>query len=174
MPIDWTPFVKAVKDHRRFLLTTHIRPDPDGLGSMLGLAETLEGMGKEAHMTVSGKWPPRYTFMDPDRRIKSFAPPGDEFRESEVVVVLDTGTWNQLAEFGTFLKGQAVPRFVIDHHLSQDDLGATRLVDTTAEATGRLVYEAIAALGRPLTPRAANALYAALATDTGWFRHKNT
>jgi len=174
MPIDWTPFVKSVRDHRRFLLTTHIRPDPDGLGSMLGLAETLEGMGKEVRMTVSGKWPPRYTFMDPDRHIKSFVPPGDEFRESEVVVVLDTGTWNQLAEFGTFLKGRAVSRFVIDHHLSQDDLGATRLVDTTAEATGRLVYDAIEALGRPLTPRAANALYAALATDTGWFRHKNT
>jgi phosphoesterase RecJ-like protein len=47
-------------------------------------------------------------------------------------------------------------------------------VDTTAEATGRLVYEAVTALGAPLTPAAANHLFVALAMDTGWFRHANT
>jgi phosphoesterase RecJ-like protein len=63
---------------------------------------------------------------------------------------------------------------VIDHHVSQDDLGAVRLVDTTAEATGRLVFEAVAALGDPLSGQAANHLFAAVAMDTGWFRHANT
>jgi phosphoesterase RecJ-like protein len=47
-------------------------------------------------------------------------------------------------------------------------------VDTTAEATGRLVYEAIAALGAPMTAPAAHCLLVALAMDTGWFRHNNT
>jgi len=67
-----------------------------------------------------------------------------------------------------------VPRAVIDHHMTQDDLGALRLVDTTAEATGRLVFEAINALGGPLSPAAAHSLFIALAMDTGWFRHNNT
>jgi phosphoesterase RecJ-like protein len=53
-------------------------------------------------------------------------------------------------------------------------LGAVRLVDTSAEATGRLIYEAIGALGVPLTPAVAHNLFIALATDTGWFRHSNT
>jgi bifunctional oligoribonuclease and PAP phosphatase NrnA len=173
MAIDWTPFVTSVRTHQRFLLTTHVRPDPDGLGSMLGLAEILQGMGKKARMIVSGTYPPRYAFLDREERIERFQPNGD-YREVETVIVLDTGTWNQLGDFGAFLKVSPVPRLVIDHHVSQDDLGATRLVDTNAEATGRLVYEAITALGRPLTRRAANMLFVALATDTGWFRHPNT
>jgi len=52
--------------------------------------------------------------------------------------------------------------------------GAVRFVDTTAEATGRLVFEAISALGVKLTARMADLLFAALAMDTGWFRHANT
>src|SRR5205807_19592 len=65
-------------------------------------------------------------------------------------------------------------KVVIDHHVTQDDLGAVALIDTSAEATGRLVYEAVQALGQPLSKRAASCLFAAVATDTGWFRHKNT
>src|SRR5262249_45987727 len=75
---------------------------------------------------------------------------------------------------GALLKSLAVPKAVIDHHMTQDDLGATRLVDTTAEATGRLVFEAINALGGPLSPEAAHCLFVALAMDTGWFRPTNT
>src|SRR5258707_701075 len=63
---------------------------------------------------------------------------------------------------------------VIDHHRTQDDLGALHLVDTNAEAAGRLIYEANQALGGPITPEIADALFLALATDTGWFRHSNT
>src|SRR5262249_44366134 len=145
MPINWTPFVDLVRSHKRFLITTHVRPDPDGLGSQLGLADVLERMGKEVRLVLSSMWPPRYDFMDPQRRIKLFDLPGSDYRDAEAIIVLDTGTWGQLGDFGTFMKGMNIPKLVIDHHLSQDDLGATRLVDTTAEATGRLVCEAAAA-----------------------------
>lgn len=174
MSIDWSPFVAAVGRHRRFLLTTHVRPDPDGLGSMLGLAEVLETLGKDVRMTISSVWPPRYDFLDPDKRIRRFEPPGTAWQDAEVVVVLDTCTWGQLGDFGPFLKTLAVPKFALDHHVSFDDIGAVRLVDTSAEATGRLVFEAVLALGATLGPRAADFLFAALATDTGWFRHRNT
>jgi phosphoesterase RecJ-like protein len=174
MPLDWTPFVDLVKCHRSFLLTAHVRPDGDALGSMLALADALESMGKTVRMTVASSLPPRYDFLDPTRRVKQFVPPGEEYRDAEAVCVLDTGTWNQLGDFGTFLKTMNVPRFVIDHHLTQDDLGATRLVDTTAEATGRLVYEATLALGQKPGADAAHAMFIALAMDTGWFRHPNS
>src|SRR4051794_29122016 len=150
MPIDWSPFVELVQRHQRFLLTTHVRPDPDGLGSQLALADVLEGMGKHVDLVIASDWPPRYNFMDPGRRIQRLTPPGEAYRAAEVICVLDTGTWNQLGDFGPFLKASAAAKVVIDHHLSQDDLGALRLLDTTAEATGRLVWEAVRALGRPL------------------------
>jgi phosphoesterase RecJ-like protein len=174
MPIDWSSFVAFVRQYQRFLLTTHVRPDGDGLGSMLALAEALEYHGKMVRMIVASNFPPRYDFLDPEKRIKKFDLPGDEYRDAEAVVVLDTGTWNQLGVFGPFLKNLAVLKVVIDHHQTQDDLGALRLVDTTAEATGRLAREVMAALAVPLTPTAAGRLFVALAMDTGWFRHSNT
>ena len=174
MPIDWKPFVEIVRRRQRFLLTTHVRPDPDGLGSQLGLANVLEGMGKQVRLVIASVWPPRYDFLDPGKRIRRFEPPGEEYRDVDAVVVLDTGTWNQLGDFGSLLKSLNCDKVVIDHHLTHDELGAVRLVDTTSESTGRLVYEAVQALGRPLTPEAANFLFAAVATDTGWFRHQNT
>jgi phosphoesterase RecJ-like protein len=174
MPLDWTPFIDLVSRHQRILMTTHVRPDGDGLGSMLALADVLEQRGRQVRMVVASVLPPRYDFLDPQRRVQRFHLPGDEYRDSELIIVLDTGTWNQLGDFGTFVKTRDVPRIVVDHHLTQDDLGAVQLVDTTAEATGRLVYEAITALGGPLPAGAAHKLFIALAMDTGWFRHSNT
>jgi phosphoesterase RecJ-like protein len=174
MGIDWTPFVELVRRHQRFLLTTHVRPDGDGLGAMQALAEVLQQRGKEVYRVIGSVFPPRYRFMDREGRIERFTPPGERWARSEVVVVLDTGTWNQLGDLAPFLRTLSVPKVVIDHHLTQDDLGALQLIDTTAEATGRLVYEAIRALGGSLPERAASALFVALAMDTGWFRHSNT
>jgi phosphoesterase RecJ-like protein len=174
MPLDWAPFVELVRQHERFLLTTHVRPDGDGLGSMLALADALGQLGKSVRMVVASVLPPRYDFLDPTRRIQRFHLPGEEYRDTGAVVVLDTGTWNQLGDFGALLRQLPCPRAVIDHHPTQDDLGAVRFVDTSAEATGRLVHEAITALGTPLSPDAAHCLFVALAMDTGWFRHRNT
>lgn len=172
--VDWTPFVDLVRRHQHFLITTHVRPDGDGLGSQLALAESLRGLGKTVRIVISSDLPPRYAFLNGQGWIERFQPPGDPWRAAEVVLVLDTGTWNQLADFGPFLQTLTCPRAVLDHHQTQDDLKALRFIDTKAEATGRLVYEAIKALGTPLTQTAAEALYVALAMDTGWFRHSNT
>jgi phosphoesterase RecJ-like protein len=176
MAIDWRPFVDLVHGHQRFVLTTHIRPDGDGLGSILALADVLEAppLSKTVQMTVASTLPPRYAFLDPARRIRRFEPPGDLYRDADAILVLDTGTWNQLGDFGTLLRSLPIAKVVIDHHLTQDDLGALRLVDATAEATGRLVHEAILALGGPLPASAAHCLFVAVAMDTGWFRHNNT
>lgn len=174
MPLDWSPFVELVHHHQRFLLTTHIRPDGDGLGSILALDEILRRRGKQVQLVIASVFPPRYRFLDPHQRIEQFTPPGERWSGAEVIVVMDTGTWNQLGSFGPFMQAHKAVKLVIDHHKTQDDLGGTRLVDVTAEATGRLSYEAIRALGESLTPTAASALLVALGMDTGWFRHSNT
>ncbi|MHB1423105.1 MAG: DHH family phosphoesterase [Gemmataceae bacterium] len=175
-PLDWTPFVDLVHRHQHFVLTTHIRPDGDGLGSMLALADVLEAppLSKTVRMTVASALPPRYAFLDPAGRIRRFEPPGDLYRDAEVILILDTGTWNQLGDFGKLVRSLPVAKAVLDHHLTQDDLGALRLVDATAEATGRLVYEAILALTGSVPASAAHSLFVAVAMDTGWFRHSNT
>jgi phosphoesterase RecJ-like protein len=172
MPVDWSPLVSFLRTHDRPLLMTHIRPDADGLGAQLALRETLSALGKKPRVAIASKLPPRYGFLDPDRKVIEDFRPAD-FADRDSVVVLDTGTWNQLGDFGDWLKASPLPRAVVDHHRTQDDLGGLQLVDTAAESTGRLAHEIIRALGATITPAAANHLFMAVATDTGWFRHPN-
>ena len=174
MPIDWRPFVDLVRRHQRFLLTTHIRPDGDALGSMLALADALTGLGKEVRTVVASRVSDRYRFLDPTGRVQYFEPPGDAWRATDVVIVLDTSAWGQLGSFGPFLQSLPVAKAVIDHHQTSDELGALRFVDPAVEATGRLVFDALTALEVPLSPEIATKLFVAVATDTGWFRHSNT
>ncbi len=175
MPLDWSPLVAFLRRHDRPLLMTHVRPDPDGLGSQLALAEALAAVGKRPRVAIASPLSPRYRFLDPDRtRVEDFRTAPDRFADRDCVVVLDTGTWNQLGDFGAWLKASPVPRAVVDHHRTQDDLGGLAFVDTTAEAAGRLAWEIVEALGAPLTPTLASHLFMAVATDTGWFRHPNT
>src|SRR5262245_14028013 len=174
MPVDWSGFVGLVKRHERFVLTTHVRPDGDALGSILALGSVLERLGKKVKMTVASVVPPRYHFLCEPGRVARFTLPGHQYRECDAVIVVDTGTWNQLGDFGHLMRELPAEKAVIDHHVTQDELGAMRFVDTSAEAAGRLVYEAIEALGVPLVPEEAHALFVALAMDSGWFRHPNT
>jgi phosphoesterase RecJ-like protein len=177
MTIDWTPLADLIETHDRFLVTTHVRPDGDALGSEVGMAGLLRQKGKDVRVVNSSPTPPRYDFLDPERQFfehfnHSVQP--EALADREVAVILDLSAWNQLGDMAGFIRDFPGPRVVVDHHVSQDDLGATFFKDTTAEATGTLVLQAIRSLGATLTPEVATGLLTAIAMDTGWFRHSNT
>jgi len=175
MTLDWSPFVDFVRRHQQFLLTTHTRPDGDALGSQLAMTEALESLGKTVHCVIPSRMPPRYEFMDPKQRIESYEPPaGPHLHQCDAIVIVDTGTWNQLAGVAEFVRSSSAETFVIDHHETQDDLRGKRIVGTFSESCGRLAHQAIQSLNVPITPTMANNLFIAVATDTGWFRHSNT
>src|SRR5262245_32952938 len=145
--LDWSPFVAFVHRHQRFLLTTHTRPDADGLGSVQAVAEALQALGKTVQRIIPSRIPPRYDFIDPRHEIEVFANLDARLLSCDAIIVLDTGTWNQLAGVGPVLQAKRAEIVVIDHHRTQDDLGGMTFVDATAEATGRLACEVIGALG---------------------------
>jgi phosphoesterase RecJ-like protein len=177
MTIAWPRFVELVRHHRRFVLTSHVRPDCDALGSELGMAGALEALGKEARIVNPHSTPPVISFIDPERRIRQLGTdvsPREVLDWADVLFVLDTSAWVQLAEMGDLLrqtKGQVI---VLDHHESSDSLPGAVFRDSSAEATGVLVVEAADQLGVKITPAMARALFAAVATDTGWFRFSST
>ena len=168
MSIDWSEFTEVIRSHQRFLLTSHIRPDCDALGSELGMAEVLEALGKEVVIVNGHATPPNLAFIDPRQRIKVINQDTkiDDLRDVEVLMVLDTSAWQQLGAMGDVLRELDCKKIILDHHVSSDDLGAQSFKNTTAEATGRLVVEAADELGVPLTKEAAIPLFAAIATDT--------
>jgi phosphoesterase RecJ-like protein len=175
--IDWTPLADLIETHDRFLVTTHVRPDGDALGSEVGMAGLLRQKGKDVRVVNTSPTPPRYDFLDPDGTLfehygTKVGP--QDLADREVAVILDLSAWNQLGNMAEAIRAFAGPRVVIDHHVSEDDLGAIFLKDTAAEATGILVMSAVAALGGTLTREVATGLLTAIAMDTGWFRHTNT
>lgn len=175
MSIDWPRFVRMVGEHQRFLLTSHVRPDCDALGSELGMAGVLEALGKQVRIVNGQATPPNLAFIDPHRRIRAVADvPAEELADIDVLLVLDTSAWAQLGPMGDVLRATKAVKAVLDHHVSQDDFGAEVFKNVEAEATGRLVVEAAEHLGVKLTPEIAAPLFAAVATDTGWFRFRST
>lgn len=176
MAIDWKRFCDIIHSHHTFLVTSHIRPDCDALGSALGMALVLESLDKQVRIVTGDPVPPNLAFIDPDQRIEHLGGDVtlDQLSEIEVMMVLDTSAWAQLGPMGDVLRADRKIKMVLDHHVSEDDLGAAYFKNTTAEATGRLVAEAASELGVPLTAEIATPLFAAQATDTGWYRFKST
>ena len=176
MSIDWRRFVELVQSHQRFVLTSHVRPDCDALGSELGMAQVLEALGKQARIVNAQETPPNLRFIDPTNRIRTLGKDvtPEDLAGCDMFFVLDTSAWAQLGDMGDVIRASTAGKMVLDHHVSQDDLGAEMFRNTTAEATGRLVVEAARELGVTITPAIAVPLFAALATDTGWFRFAST
>ena len=169
--IDWNRFTQLVRSHQRFLLTSHIRPDCDALGSELGMAGVLEALGKQVTIVNGQATPPNLAFIDPEKKLKALADTKPaELAAAEVLLVLDTSAWAQLGPMADVVRSTKAHKAVLDHHIDSDDLGAEWFKDTKSEATGRLVLQAAEHLGVRLTPELARPLFAAVATDTGWFR----
>ena len=172
MRLDWASLLDLLKSRERFVLTSHVRPDCDALGSELGLAGILESLGKDVRIVNAQSTPPSLAWIDPERRIESLADkvrPAD-LADRDLFVVLDTSAWAQLGAMGDVAKSMRDRVVVIDHHVSEDDLCDMWFKDTSAEATARIVYEIGLRLRVPFTERIATPLYAGLSTDTGGFR----
>ena len=174
--LNWPRFVDIIRGSRRVVLTSHLRPDCDALGSELGMAGVLEALGKEVLIANPHETPPNLAFIDPERRIRTIGKTvhAADLAGFDLLMVLDTSAWAQLGAMGEVIRGLSMKKIVLDHHVSADDLGAEEFKNTTAEATGRLVVEAARELGVPLTAAIARPLFAALTTDTGWFRFTST
>ena len=175
-PINWPAFVEIIRSNKRFLLTSHIRPDCDALGSELGMCGVLEALGKEATIVNGHATPPNLRFIDQRQKLKTLGVDvqANELDGFDVVIILDTSAWAQLGSMAEVVKASRARKIIVDHHLSEDDLGAELFKNTRAEAAGRLVLEAAEQLGVALTPEIAKPLFAAIATDTGWFRFGST
>ncbi|MCG8449388.1 MAG: bifunctional oligoribonuclease/PAP phosphatase NrnA [Pirellulales bacterium] len=172
MTLDWQPLCDLIEQHHSFLLTSHCRADCDAIGSELALALILKSLGKQVQIVNGDPVPEHIRFLDPQGKVKVLGEDVEptQLTDSDALIVLDTSAWMQLGPMADVVRRFAGRRIVIDHHVSQDDLGAEVFKEETAEATGRLILELGEALGVKITPEIATPLFAAIATDTGWFR----
>jgi phosphoesterase RecJ-like protein len=169
---DWKELKTIIDEHSSFVLTCHVRPDADALGSELGLAYLLQDLGKEVRIANPSAAPHTLAFLDPDGLVQVYGQgiADEEILSAQVHLILDTSAWSQLQGVGDVFKRSQAVKAVIDHHVSSDDLEALEFKDTKAEATGSLILRFARETGLPLSQKAAFCLFCAIATDTGWFR----
>jgi phosphoesterase RecJ-like protein len=160
----------AINRAKRIVILSHVRPDCDAIGSQLALLLSLQQLGKEVSAWNEDGLPESYRFLQKSDLIRQ---PPKEPEDFDLAIALDTASQQRL---GTAL--QAIRRadkwINIDHHASNPGYGDLVYIDPVAPATGQLVYELIRAEKFPFTQAAADALYAAISTDTGSFRYPNT
>lgn len=175
MPIDWQPLIDIIHSHQRFVISSHVRPDADAIGSEVGLCNLLEQLGKTVRIINPSATPTHLSFLDPTARIRKIGEgvTVEEACDTDVHMIVDTSAWQQLTELRKTLETTQAKKVVVDHHISSDHLGAEQFKDTTASAAGVLICELAEALGITPTVEAGTALFAAIATDTGWFRFPN-
>ena len=160
---------------RRVALSTHMNADGDGCGSEAALARLLAQRGLDVRIVNPTPWPPMFQFLLGDD-VRDDTPRGSAaLKDIDLLVVLDISDVKRLGNLTESVRRLTVPKLVIDHHIaSEDPASEVMLTDVRACATGELVYDLACTLGYEITPPIAQALYAAIVTDTGGFRFSNT
>lgn len=165
--------VEALREGQRFLVTAHVSPDGDSLGSILAIARLLKGLGKTAvTCAMADPVPPMYMDLPGAGAIVQPGPEVDA-PEADTVIVLDVSTRERLGSVAEWI-GDGARVIVVDHHLNDAPEGHLGWVETGYAAAGELVLELFDAAGVSLDADAALCLYVALTTDTGGFRFSNT
>ncbi len=162
-----------LRSHRKFVLTTHISCDGDGVGSELALARGLHGLGCEVAVVNPTPLPSNLRFLLRHPReilvLKEVKDPLRLFRGA-LTVVLDMGAFDRLG--GVLdLARESDGILVVDHHRLETAPGVHYLLDTSACATGEVTARILENLGVGLTRDTAEPLYVAIHTDTGGFRY---
>jgi phosphoesterase RecJ-like protein len=159
----------AIANAGTFLITTHENPDGDAVGSSLALAGYLLTLGKDVTVHFCDQVPDLYAFLPLADTVQQTLP----VRDFDVCFVLDVGEFRRAGK--QVVSCTSIGSIInIDHHLSCENFGDFNLIDSTAAATGVLIYRILAAAGHQMSYDVAVCLYTALITDTGSFRYSNS
>lgn len=159
------------------MITSHVCPEGDALGSAVALKLFLQQMKKEAFLINEGKSASQLNFLNHGHfRLFNPSSPDDQwFIESfKVVIVVDVSDWGHMGVLGDRLRKIPSTKICIDHHPPKGKFGDIDLIDRTGSATGQLIYQMIKHFKGKITPEIATALYTSIITDTGQFAYPNT
>lgn len=152
----------------RLVLTAHIHPDGDCLGSLLALERYLSSMGKIVEIVIDDEIPSLYKFLP---GIDKITRPRQHLEQPDLLVVLDA---SDLERIGYVAELFHVPVINIDHHISNMRFADYWYIDSKAAATGEIIFDLMTMEKAVIDHDAAVCLYTAIATDCGFFRYANT
>lgn len=175
-PIEAAPaFAQQIARAGRILLLTHINPDGDAIGSLLGAYHALRAMGKEAIPLASSELP-SYSGAMPGVEHVAVYRAGDALPEADLIWMLDTASLERVGQIfrdhGQALMGR--PLIIVDHHVTNDGAGTLNLIQPEAASCADLLFRLLRAMGLPISPEAATCLLLGTTTDTQSFQTSAT
>jgi bifunctional oligoribonuclease and PAP phosphatase NrnA len=164
---------RQLQESNRILIVSHIRPDGDAIGSLLGLGLALEEVGKKVQMILVDNLPSSFHFLEGSERVQNQA-----VGEFDLVITVDCSDLERTGEaLQTIQRSDgndgSVPDINIDHHITNLNFARYNLVDTEAAATAEIIANYLDDLGLPITQPIASALLTGIITDTLGFRTAN-
>jgi phosphoesterase RecJ-like protein len=166
--MTWNRLNEIIKSGSNFLISSHVNPDGDSIGSQLAFKWYLCSIGKQAVIFNHDPVPRKLRFLENSNSITTVAP-NEHF---DVLVILDASNFDRLGFNGHPVKAPAVIN--IDHHEDNSAFGTVNVIDSRSSATGQIIYRFFSENGIDYPPSVAEALYTAILTDTGGFRFSNT
>ena len=161
--------IRQIACHKRFLITTHVYPDGDAIGSQIALYILLKRMGKEVELINAFPLPARYKFLPNSRLIKHNA----TLSYSELAFVLDVGSKGRLGNMRDHINNIKTV-INIDHHQGNDRFGIINWIDSHMSSVGEQIFYLYKYMKLEIMKPEAICLYTAIVTDTGSFQYSNT
>ena len=169
----WEDLIGRIEAGDRFIITTHILPDGDAIGSELALARFLREMGKSVSIINPDEAPRNFAFMVQDGEIEVFSP-SSNIGKCDAVFILDTGATERLGVMADAVRSIPAYKIVIDHHERNDVEADLKIVSNDASSTAELIYGFIKDVGGRIGKEIAFPLYVAIHTDTVSFNFLGT
>ncbi|MBI4041242.1 MAG: bifunctional oligoribonuclease/PAP phosphatase NrnA [Deltaproteobacteria bacterium] len=160
-----------ISSHQKFLLTTHLLPDGDGLGGEIALAAYIRSLGKKCTIMNVDPTPEKFSLVDVDHEIQIWDAT-QALPTVDVVLALDVNELERLGAISEAIAKLKVPVIFIDHHLSQNELKSLHIIDEEISSMGELIYRFLEYTGVEINFKMALALYVSIFTDTNVFRHR--
>ncbi len=168
---------EILKSNNTFVISSHINPDGDAIGSELGLYYALKNTGKDVRIINHSELPRELKFLDTENVVEKYLPRKHNkfIAEADVHLFLDINQIDRVASMEKVFRTKKKFTIYIDHHQEPDDFADEIILKPNVGSVGEIIFDFLDKTKfAPIDIKIANSLYAAIITDTGSFRYERT
>lgn len=168
---------ELIRNNSTFLITTHVNPDADAIGSEMALFELLKTLNKKTDIVNHSSTPYNLEFLDPSHLIQKYDPEIHDkiILDSEVFIFLDLNYLNRTVKMEKVFRKATGIKICLDHHTEPENFTDYLFINTDYSSTGEIIFDLIKNFkDLKLTYEMALPIYAAIMTDTGSFKYERT
>ncbi|MBN1299818.1 MAG: DHH family phosphoesterase [Melioribacteraceae bacterium] len=175
--LNFSGLHKIIEENKSFLITTHVNPDGDAIGSQIALYKYLNRLGKELRLINFSETPSNLQFLDPESIIENYQTSSmlNIFEQYDVLIAVDFNRLDRIIDMEDGFRKSSKIKVCIDHHEDSEQFTEFMFVDTSYGSTGEILFDLIDSYKEiNIDYEIALPLYVAIMTDSGSFKYERT